>query len=116
MSQHDDMLRLRHMLDNAREAVSMISGKTSQDLHGNRMLELALVRLVEVLGEAASRVSDDCQLKYPSIPWQQVIGMRNRLIHGYNKVDLNVLWDTVDDDLPHLIEELEKILSSETTL
>jgi uncharacterized protein with HEPN domain len=104
------------MLDNAREAVTMIQGKNPQDLNCNRILELALVRLVEVVGEAANRVSVDCRLKYPSIPWQQVIGMRNRLIHGYDKVDLNVLWDTVDDDLPHLIEELEKILRSETTL
>jgi uncharacterized protein with HEPN domain len=77
------------------------------------MLELSLIRLVEVVGEAAARVSAEGQAKYPSIPWPQVVGMRNRLTHGYDQVDLNILWDTIEYDLPPLITELEKILETE---
>jgi uncharacterized protein with HEPN domain len=75
------------------------------------MLELALARLVEIIGEAAGRVSQNTQEEYPEIPWREVIGMRNRLIHGYDSVDLSVLWDTVELDLPPLLVHLERILA-----
>jgi uncharacterized protein with HEPN domain len=110
MPRHDDIIPLQHMLDHAGEAVNMIAGKAPEDLGKERMLELALIRLVEVIGEAAARVSEAGQAKYPEIPWREVIGMRNRLIHGYDSVDLSVLWDTVELDLPPLIAQLEKIL------
>ena len=66
-----------------------------------------------MVGEAAARVTHGGQAKYPSIPWQQIVGMRNRLIHGYDQVDLDILWDTIEVDLPPLITELEKILEPE---
>lgn len=110
MTQHDDLTRIRHMLDYSREAVEMLGGMAPEDLRRNRMLQLALVRLVEIVGEAASRVSDAGQRRYPSIPWQKARGMRNRLVHGYDMIDLRVLWDTITDDLPPLIAELERIL------
>lgn len=110
MTRHDDEVRLRHMLDHCKEAVSMVAGKQRQYLKKDRLLELALIRLVEIIGEAASRVSPEGQKKYFSIPWPQIIGMRNRLVHGYDQVDLNVLWDTIEFDLPPLISELENIL------
>ncbi len=69
-----------------------------------------MVRLVEVVGEAASKVSPEGKQNYPSIPWREVINMRNRLIHGYDSIDLNVLWDTIDVDLPELIAILEDVL------
>jgi uncharacterized protein with HEPN domain len=98
------------MLDHAKEAVDLISGKDKTVLQQNRVLELALIRLVEIVGEASAKVSPETQSKYPSIPWAQAIGMRNRLIHGYDSVDLEVLWDTIEVDLPPLIAELETIL------
>jgi len=113
MSRHDDLIFLRHMLDYAREAVDMIADKNREDLHKERMLELSLIRLIEIVGEAAGRVSLSNQVKYPEIPWREVIGMRNRLIHGYDSVDLNILWDTIELDLPPLITKLEKILTDE---
>ena len=108
MSQHDDSISLQHMLDHAREAVKMIAGKKRGELGVERMLELSLVRLIEIVGEAAARVSLEGRTRYPSIPWREVIGMRNRLVHGYDSVDLDVLWDPVELDLPPLIDELEK--------
>jgi uncharacterized protein with HEPN domain len=110
MTRHDDKVRLRHMLEHAREAVAMIKGKEQADLPRERMLELSLIRLIEVVGEAAARVSLEGRAKYTSIPWPQVAGMRNRLIHGYDQVDLDILWNTIEDDLPRLIVELETIL------
>ena len=98
------------MLDHAKEAADLIVGKDKTELQHNRVLELALIRLVEIVGEASAKVSSETQAKYPSIPWPQVIGMRTRLIHGYDAVDLDVLWDTIEIDLPPLIAELGKIL------
>ncbi len=98
------------MLDHAKEAANLITGKDKTELQHNRVLELALIRLVEIVGEASAKVSSKTQAKYPSIPWPQVIGMRNRLIHGYDSVDLDVLWDTIEVDLPPLIAEIEKII------
>ena len=112
MSLHKDKIRLRHMLDHAMEAMAMVQGKKRSDLNNDRMMELSLVRLVEIIGEAAARVGTNSREKYPSIPWLQIVGMRNRLIHGYDAVDLDVLWDTITDDLPPLIDELKKIRSS----
>lgn len=97
------------MLDHAREAVALVRGKTRTDLKRARLLQLGLVRLVEIIGEAAARMPKAVQVKYPAIPWKDIIGMRNRLIHGYDTVDLDILWDTATDDLPRLIAELVKI-------
>jgi uncharacterized protein with HEPN domain len=110
MSKHDDRTSLRHMLDHAREAELMIQDRSLEDLKQDRMLELALVRLIEIIGEAANRVSEDTLERFPQIPWQQIRGMHNRLIHGYDLIDLQILWDTVTDDLPALIKEIKKAL------
>ena len=113
MTRHDPRIRLRHMLDHAREACQSILGGCRADLDRDRMLQLALTRLVEVVGEAASRVSETDRAIYPSIPWAKIVGMRQHLVHGYDIVDLDVLWDTITDDLPPLIAELERILGKE---
>jgi len=110
MTQHNDMIRLQHMLDHAKEAIELIAGKDKAELQRDRVLELALIRLIEIVGEACAKVISSTQLKYPSIPWPQIIGMRNRLIHGYDSVDLDVLWDTIEVDLPPLVDVLDKII------
>ena len=111
MTQHDDRMRLRHMLDHATEAVQMVQDRPREDLDRDRMLELALVRLIEIVGEAAARVSEKTRNDHPGIPWREVVSMRNRLVHGYDTVDLDVLWDTLGDDLPQLVAALDEILS-----
>jgi uncharacterized protein with HEPN domain len=112
MSRHETLLRLRHMYDHAREAVQMAEGKTRADLDENRMLALALTHLLEIVGEAANRVPKEEGAKYPGIPWPQIIGLRNRLIHGYDAVDLDILWQIVTQDLPPLIATLAKLLQT----
>lgn len=110
MSRHEDQVRLRHMYDHASEAVEMCRGLARADLDRDRKLNLALVRLVEIVGEAANRVSRQGQVIRPEIPWPRVIGMRNLLVHGYDEVDFDILWDTVQIDLPPLIAELKRML------
>jgi uncharacterized protein with HEPN domain len=110
MSRHDDDVRLRHMLDHAREAATLASGHERADLFEQRQLELALVRLLEVVGEAAARVSPSTQASLPDIPWAQIIGLRHRLIHGYDDVDYDILWQIVTADIHQLIAELERRL------
>ena len=109
----ESAIRLRHMLDYAREAVTLARGKSRADLDADRVLNLALVHLVEIVGEAASRVSKDVQGQYPQIPWPQVVSMRNRLVHGYDFLDFDILWQTITEDLPELIAILEKIVPPE---
>ncbi len=111
MSKIDDYTRLSHMKDAAKEALSFIEGKTRESLDKERMLTLSLVRLVEVVGEAASRVSSAKQQQIKEIPWPQVISMRNRLIHNYYEVDLDILWKTVIEDLPPLVDILDNFLN-----
>jgi uncharacterized protein with HEPN domain len=113
MSMIDDLTRLRHMRDAATEAIRFISGRTRADLNRDRMLTLALVKDIEIVGEAAGRISADCRTRYPAIPWMQMIGMRNRLTHAYFEIDLDIVWEVVSHDLPPLIIELEKIITLE---
>ena len=108
-----DRTRLRDMLQYSREAVSLARGRTRSDLDDDRLLNLALVRLMEVVGEAASRVSAAGRDEYPGIPWSRMTNMRNRLIHGYDVVDMDILWQTLQGDLPALIGALEGILGPE---
>ncbi len=112
MSRHDERVRLLHMLDAAREAVQLSSGKSRKDLDAERLLQIALTHLLEVIGEAASKVSPEARQKYPAIPWPLVIGIRNRLIHGYDTVDLEVVWKTVRESLPAFIRALEEALET----
>jgi uncharacterized protein with HEPN domain len=102
------------MLDHAIEAVDMARGRTRADLDTDRQLNLALVRLLEIIGEAAARVSPERQGRYPGIPWLDIIGMRNRIVHGYDQVDFDILWDVVELHLPPLIEQLEHVLDAES--
>jgi len=110
MGKHEDRVRLLHMLERAKEAVFMIEGKSRSDLDTERWLNLALVRLMEIVGEAAARVSNNFKNANPDIPWIQITGFRNRLVHGYDEVDFDILWNILKNDLPLLISNLENIL------
>jgi uncharacterized protein with HEPN domain len=113
MSGRNRYLPLRHMLDHACEAVTLAQGKDRADLDDDRLLELALVRLLKIVGEAASRVPSDDRTRYPEIPWPEIVSLRNRLIHGYDAVDLDILWQIIERDLPPLIAALEIIRGEE---
>ena len=81
------------------------------DLESDRQFSLALVRLLEIVGEAANRVTADVRTRYDHIPWIDMVGLRNRLIHGYDSVDHDILWDILVGDLPPLVEQLCEVLT-----
>lgn len=89
----------------------MARGRTRSDLDSDRQFNLALVRLLEIIGEAANRVAEEDRARMTDIPWPQIVSLRNRLIHGYDEVDFDILWQIVTRDLPHLIEALEIYVS-----
>ena len=113
MTQHDDSASLRQMLDHSREAVTLVHGRSRDDLDGERVLTLALCRLVEIIGEAANRVSQARRDRHPDIPWGGIIGLRNRLIHGYDSIDHEILWQILTVDLPPLTTALGEIVEGE---
>jgi uncharacterized protein with HEPN domain len=107
---HEDEVRLRHMLDAAIEIQQYVQSSTCEDLKRDRKLVHSLVRLLEIIGEAATQVSEELRSNVPEIPWPVLIGMRNRLIHAYFSINLNVVWSTSTEDIPLLITELKKLL------
>ncbi|OIP28955.1 MAG: hypothetical protein COW04_10945 [Deltaproteobacteria bacterium CG12_big_fil_rev_8_21_14_0_65_43_10] len=111
--QRDDMVYIRHILDAASKALLFTKNHNRKELDANEMLSLSLVRLLEIIGEAANVVSADFREKHSQIPWKKMIGLRNRLIHGYFDVNLDIVWDTVEEDLPPLVADLEKIIPPE---
>lgn len=110
MTEHDEQVRLKHILGAAREAVDMVSGMERGDLDHDRPRQLALVHLLEVIGEAASRVPAEVRKQFPEVPWGPMIGMRNRVIHGYDTIDYDRVWETVKVDLPSLIALVDRAL------
>lgn len=110
MSKHDDRVSLKDMLIHAREAIELLGTASQEALEQDRVMQLALTRLIEIVGEAANRISLETRHKHAKIPWPQIIGMRNRLVHGYDVVDLKLLWGTVNYDLPPLLRELQQIV------
>jgi uncharacterized protein with HEPN domain len=109
----DDLIRMQHMLEAAKEALSFTHGKQRKDLDSNRMLTLSIIKAIEMIGEAASKVTEESRNLHPEVPWSSIIAMRNRLIHVYFDVNLDRVWDTITDDLPPLIAILETVMSKE---
>jgi uncharacterized protein with HEPN domain len=112
MARQSDLDRLRHMLDFARTARKFSRKRKRADLDADQLFELAMARLLEVIGEAASRVSKACQAQHPEVPWRLIIGMRNRLIHGYDTINPDITWQVLAHDLPPRIKSLKEILAS----
>lgn len=113
MSRRDSEVALRQMLDHAREAMILSQGKSAEKIVEDRVLGLAIVRLMEIIGEAASRVPKEERLRHSEIPWAQIISLRNRLIHGYDAIDYEILWHILNHDLPELVVSLEKSLGAD---
>jgi uncharacterized protein with HEPN domain len=106
-----DVVRLQHMLDSAQVAPMLVRGKTREDLTGDIGLVLALMKSIENIGEAAGKLSGEFREAHAAIPWERIVGMRNRLIHAYHDSNRDILWQTVVEDLPPLIRQLEDALA-----
>jgi uncharacterized protein with HEPN domain len=114
MTRHDDLIRIRHMLDAAREAVELAKGRTADDIRGDRLRHLAIERLLEIVGEAAAQAPADVRQRHPGIPWNRIVGMRNEIIHGYSSVDLEIVVKTITENIPALIRQLEDALTRQS--
>jgi uncharacterized protein with HEPN domain len=112
MQQRGDRIRLQHMLDAAREAFGFAWGKTRDALRSDRMFAFSSLYLLLTVGEAAARVSAETRARYPAIPWVEVVGMRNHLVHGYDQIEYDTVWRALTEDLPPLVAELERILAT----
>ena len=110
MSRRSDESYLGDMLDYARQAHGKVAGLTVEQWQADDNLRLAVAYLVQIVGEAASRPSDSTRASLPDLPWQQMIAVRHRLVHGYAAIRLNAIWDIATQDLPPLIATLEKIV------
>ena len=102
----EDRVRWGHMIDAADSAVRFVTGRTRTDLDGDRMLLFAVVRAIEIIGEAASRISAETRAMHPVIPWPALIGMRNRIVHAYFDIDADIVWVAVTQEIPALLEQL----------
>jgi uncharacterized protein with HEPN domain len=109
----DDSVSLRQMLDHAREAADLAQGRQRADLDSDRLLGLALLQLMFIVCDAADHVSPQGRQDNPDIPWEHIAALRNRLIHGYDVIDYDVLWQIIASDLPALVASLEKAVASE---
>lgn len=103
MKPPDDVIRLRHLREAAEKAIYFSSGRTRQSLDDDELLRLGLTKLVEIVGEAAKQVSEPTRAAHPEVPWSAAARMRDRLIHHYFDIDLDILWVTVTEDLPELL-------------
>lgn len=110
----DDAAFLLDMLLHARDARAFVAGLTYQDFEQSLLHQRAVMKSVETIGEAASRIGADTRHMQPDIPWSEIVGMRNRIVHAYFDVRLDVLWRVVQDELPVLIDQLESLVPRET--
>jgi len=109
MQSDKNLVRLRHIIDAVNDVIRLSFGKKRTDLESDQMFGLAMVRLIEIIGEAANSIDSDFRSNYPGIPWSQMIATRNRLIHGYYEVENDLIWEIINKDMPDLQKKLKLI-------
>jgi uncharacterized protein with HEPN domain len=111
--QDEDRVRLRHMVEASEELQGFIQGRTQLDLESDRMLLFAVIHAIEILGEAASKISAEARVANPQLPWRDIVAMRNRLIHGYFDIDTRIVWKTATEEIPALVPLIRSLAESE---
>lgn len=107
----DDRIRILHMVEAGEEIGRFIAGRERSDLDTDRMLLFAVVRAIEVFGEAASRISEETRASAPDLPWRMIVGMRNRVIHAYWDIDPDTVWTAATQEIPALLTRLRVLMS-----
>ena len=105
-----DLIRLKHMIDSAQAVLEFARGRRRADLDRDRLLLSGILRELEVMGEAANKISEKTKKEFSHLPWKELVGMRNRLIHAYFDIDHDVIWKTIREYLPSFTKEVEKVL------
>ncbi|MFW6120074.1 MAG: DUF86 domain-containing protein [Petrotogales bacterium] len=112
MSKNDDAY-LHHILDSISKIKDFTENIDKNKFKNNELVQSAVIRQIEIIGEATKKVSDKTKANYPDVPWRDIAGMQDRLIHGYFGVDIDAVWDTIQRDIPKLRKDIEKILDKE---
>jgi uncharacterized protein with HEPN domain len=107
----EDRIRVQHMIDAAELAMGFANGRQRADLDHDRMLSFALVRAIEIIGEAARHVSTAMRASIATVPWESIVGMRHRVVHAYVNIDHETVWNTVQVELPRLVATLKEALA-----
>lgn len=110
MMKDDDNIRLKHMLDAANKILEFTNGITQKDFEADEKLSLAVTRLIEIIGEAANNISEEIKENSPDLPWRSIVAIRNRLIHGYFDLDMNIIWNIISKDIPSLAKSLTAMI------
>ncbi len=108
----DDSIYLRHIIDAFTQIEGYMVGITHDEFFSNKLLQDGVIRQLEVMGEASRNLSEDLRCEYPQIPWRQMVGLRNRMIHAYFNVNLQIIWEIIQGDLPNLKRETKRILDN----
>ncbi len=106
----EDRIRLLHMVEASQAAMRFVAGRQRSELQSDQMLLFAVLRAIEVMGEAANKVSEEVRIANENIPWKAIVGMRNRLIHAYFDVDTDMVWKTLQIELPAVLTNLKALL------
>ncbi len=114
MTERDPLVYLLHMRDFTHEAIDLCAQRRREELDTDRTFGLAVCQLVQLVGGAATKVPADVREGHSDIPWSKIIGMRNRLIHGYNHIDYSIVWETVTVSLPALLPLLDAAIAAES--
>ncbi|MEW6236368.1 MAG: HepT-like ribonuclease domain-containing protein [Candidatus Omnitrophota bacterium] len=110
-----DWIRLQPIQQAADELVDITKNRSREDLNTDRFFMFTVIKLVEIMGETASKISNEITDQYPQVPWQQMIRIRNRLIHGYFDINLNIIWKTSTVNIPPVSKEIANILANDTS-
>jgi uncharacterized protein with HEPN domain len=105
---------LRHIEHECAFVLTVIKGKTKDNMLEDELLSKGIVRGLEIIGEATKKIDDDIRISYPHIPWQEMAGMRDVLIHNYFGIDYDVVWNTITKDIPDLHNEIQRIIQLES--
>lgn len=108
----EDRVRVQHMIEAAETAIEFVSGRNRSDLDTDRMLLFAVIRAIEVIGEAGSKISSETRAAHGEIPWKAIVGMRNRLMHAYFEIDSQIVWETVTLEIPAVLPELRTLFAT----
>jgi len=109
----EDRVRVRHMIEACEAAIEFVAGRARTDLDTDQMLRFAIVRAVEIIGEAASKISEETRAAHDDIPWKAITGMRNRLVHAYFQIDTDIVWVAATEEIPALLSRLRPLTSNE---
>lgn len=108
----EDRVRLQHMIEAAESAIQFVAGRERSELDTDRMLLFAVIRAIEIIGEAASKISEEIRAGNGGIPWKAIIGMRNRLIHAYFEINTETVWETVTVEIPAILPQLRALAAT----